>query len=300
LPDAMSCIFTAISNEPGGAPIALFPDNHAGINSFLQNWFGSTRQVVSVSWQENSSLSPWGLQCREFVSALSATLSSPSGNIVAVVPLVSRTTGQVLDVRHLVDSLRGWSPGVSIILDASFFPLREGGIPGDLYGADYCCLNPSQLIGSSEPCGILITQKPLQTDPDWESQPAFAPVNVRTICAFAKSFNHAFKKTSYFNDPMERSKVLLKKFHDTVNPRKITTLAIPGLQQWSYYRGIQPSEGSCWSDNLLQGLAKMGISDPAGAIGKNSTLVLAFPPYLDYWQVNKLAIMLNNSVVTAD
>jgi hypothetical protein len=296
LPDVLSTIFTAISNEAADCPIVLFRQNHSGVNEFLQRWFGTERAVV-VGPPDTWTLQPWEFQRKEFIAGLKAHFQQAPANMVLVLPLVSYLTGQILEVKALVEDVRSWSSRGCVILDASYLNVTRGTNIYGLNGEDYCCLNLSQWISCSEPCGILITRRTLSPDANWENEPLFSPVNVRTISAFHAALEHAFRKSQSFNEPLERSTLLLTKFRGEINHDKLAVLSIPDLSGRSYFLSVRPVAGKMWSPTLTPQIRELGLLDSALEFREHTPLMLAFPPYVDFWHVDRTAALLNKSVI---
>lgn len=296
LPDTLSCIYSAISNEENCSSVILSSANHPGINEPVAAWFGRNRSVKIVGIDEQQRLEPWSLQQRAFIQAVAASVSAET-KVLIVLPLVSFWTGQIFEVRTLIEQIRAWSKNVTVVLDGSFLNVSSGSTCGDLYGADYLSLNISQWLTCSESCGVLVSKKWLTFDPDWERQVACAPANIRTLSAFKCALDHSFKRSAWFNDPQSRSEILISKFCDVIDPRLLSVVEIPGLTVRSYFLTVEPSRGKNWEPGFANKIRGMGLGSSLLQSGPVARLTLAFPPYVDFWQVKTLAVALSQSIV---
>jgi hypothetical protein len=295
LPDTLSCIYSAITNEDADTPIVLSSANHSGINEPITAWCGRNRKVQVLGVDETHRLDDWAAQQSVFLLAFKETVASQA-NVLIVLPLVSFWTGQVFDLRTLIQQIRTWSKNAVVVLDGSFLNVGSDTNLDDLYGADYLCLNISQWITCSEPCGVLLSKKWLSFDPDWDKQVAFVPTNTRTVSAFCCALQHSFHRSMYFNDPKSRTEILIQKFRDAVDPRFVSVVEIPGLTDRTYFLTVEPARGKKWEPQFPDKIERMGLSSTQWRSGSTARLTVAFPPYVDFWQVKRLAGLLTDSV----
>jgi hypothetical protein len=296
LPDTLSCIYAAISNEEPNIPVILSSVNQPAINDPVTAWFGRNRKVQILGIDETRRLETWAVQQDVFLQALAKHVPSQS-NAIVVLPLVSLWTGQIFGVRSLIQQIRIWSTNALVILDGSFLNVTAGPNLSDLYGADYLCLNVSQWITCSESCGVLVSRKWLTFDPDWERQIGCVPANIRTLIAFSASLRHSLRPSARFNDPKSRSDILIGKFCDVIDPRLLSIVEIQDLPERTYFLTVEPAKGKTWQPQFADKIGKMGLSSSLWQSGTTTRLTLAFPPYVDFWQTKSVAVALTQSVV---
>jgi hypothetical protein len=293
MPNALSCVFTALANESPKSRILLSPLNHAGMNEFVKTWF-IDRDVVVLDLHKQE-LEAWKDQQEVLIEEVRRQKGA-CDNPILILPLVSKYTGQVLEVEELVTRIRSCAAGAVIILDASFLNVQLGTSAKHCQYTDYLCLNVSQWLGCSETCGVLVAMKDLPAERAWEHQISFAPENIRTISAFATALDHSFKECIYFNNPQSRFDILYEKFGQELEGWKIRILRLPDLQHFSYFLTVQPTVGKEWNPNLQPELAKRGLPSGLTDLDGVTRLTIAIPPYTDYWQMSQFAEFLNQSV----
>ena len=294
MPNALSCAFTALANESSKARILLSPLNHTGMNDFVRTWFVD-RDVVVLDAGDQQKLESWKAQRAVYIEEVQRQKGT-SDRPIFILPLVSKHTGQVLELEELVAQIRSCVAGAVIILDASFLNAQLGTSAKYCQYADYLCLNVSQWLGCSETCGVLVAMKGLPAERAWEHQLSFAPENVRTISAFVTALEHSFKDCVYLNNPQSRFNILYAKFDDELDGRRVTVVRVPDLQNFSYFLTVQPASGKTWNPNMKAEILRRGLQAGLTDLGGVTRLTVAITPYTDYWQVGQFARFLNQSV----
>jgi hypothetical protein len=296
MPDALSCVYTAVANESLQAPVILLSVNHPGLNELVQAWYGNSRCIVLLSVDNERLFDDWEDQENLFIRNLKEQMPEAPEQAVLVLPLVSSQTGQLFTVGRFIAKIKAYCRNTTIILDASFAALGRNSGNAILEGADYLCFNISQWISCSEPCGVLVSRKVLPADRRWEILASFSPANIRTLTGFSVAMEHAFERSVCVNDPQARFKILSDKFNDALDAKKLTVAMIPRLTESSYFVTVQPAAGRNWRPSIMEDIKRLGLESGISDVGMVKRLTVAIPPYVDFWQVGRFVTFLNQSV----